>query len=228
MSFSFSLMKTFILLTILSVMINTKQEINNLTGSNFELEVKNGKNNKWLVVFYIETCPHCITAKEAISQVVNSDTPQGAMFGQVECRSNMWLCMRFNINRVPYIVLIHDNKMFELDSHPTKTNLISFIENEKELDSALNIPAELTYLDMASKISGEALEMFNEHLDLFVKQKLNLEIDWTTNHTIGLLIAFLVVLFICEWIIILMFCSRRKTKTVAKEERNIGKEKKMN
>ena len=57
----------FVLICIQSVIYAELTEIND---SNFDEMIKDGKDKPWLLIYYLETCPHCKVAKEAFEKLL--------------------------------------------------------------------------------------------------------------------------------------------------------------
>lgn len=195
-----------------SLVINsTNIEVRNITDSNFDQEVNDGRTNSWLVMFYLNTCPHCKVAKEGLYKIAKNEeltSEDKVRIGKVECSANVMSCMRFNVTRVPYIVLIEDQKLFELNTYATEHTMLKLITEEKLLDSAKEIPDSLGYVGLFFKILKEAVMLLNEYIEEFVSNKMNMKIQWDTNYTIALLVVFLITMIFIEYLIVVYCCKR--------------------
>ena len=113
---------------------NNKGEINELlelNDSNFDLIIQNGKNNRWLILFYLETCYHCYRARTVINRILELKDYKiinNIKFASIEIGNNTKINIRFNISQVPYIVLVENNTMIEFDLYANEKNLVNFIE----------------------------------------------------------------------------------------------------
>lgn len=206
-------------ITFLSSGINNR-EIRNLTDSNFDSEVQNGNNNPWYIMFYLETCPHCKTAKDQFQILVkekefasDSDDNKVLRVGKVECGQNVWTCLRFNITKVPTIYLLVQQSMFEFTTYPSKDALYKFYKEEKLVGSQLRIPTALGYTSLIMKVFGEAVIFINEYMNGLIKSQ-GYDFEWTSTNTIILLLLALVLMILMEYIVISICCSPKKTKRV--------------
>lgn len=124
-------------------------ELNNESFNKLVESNKYDKNKKLLVIFYAKNCPNC---EEAIKIISNDILKQYSYdnkidFAKVDCdlKENIWLDMRFNITRIPYIILIKGNYFYELKSNYDKYELNNFINDRKDIRELKLIPND-TYL----------------------------------------------------------------------------------
>jgi glutaredoxin len=104
----------------------------------FEDTINAGKYYKWCVIFYLKTCGHCKRAKNARDKIFKKVSDPKVRFAQLETEENMITNIRFNVTAVPYIVLIENNSMLELEKYPNEENLLNFCQSnfsnfEKEI-----------------------------------------------------------------------------------------------
>ena len=95
-----------------------KYELINLTDKNFNTFVNNGKYNRWLILFYIETCYHCERALQNLNNILYKrqfKVINNIKFGIIDVSVNTKINYRFNISQFPQIILIENNSMIELD-----------------------------------------------------------------------------------------------------------------
>ena len=110
---------------------NEKIEILELNDSNFDLVIQNGKKNRWLILFYLETCYHCSRARTIINRILEFKEYKiinNIKFASIEVENNTKANIRFNVSQVPYIILVENNTMIEFDNYANEKNLINFIE----------------------------------------------------------------------------------------------------
>ena len=113
-------------------------KIYELSDMTFEDTINAGKYYKWCLIFYLKTCGHCKRAKNARDKIFKKVTDPKLRFAQLETEENMITNIRFNITAVPYIVLIENNSMLELEKYPNEENLLNFCQSnfsnfEKEI-----------------------------------------------------------------------------------------------
>ena len=125
-------------------------KIHELTDSNFDILVDNGTKNPWLIIFFVNTCPHCIKAKSVLQQISKNPTEileSNTKLGIIDCDINIFSCYRFKISRIPYIIMLDSNNMYEFQDFVTEEILITFIKLKKDYDNGLLIPNVLSYFD---------------------------------------------------------------------------------
>ena len=113
-------------------------KIYELSDMTFEDTINAGKYYKWCIIFYLKTCGHCKRAKNARDKIFKKVSDPKVRFAQLETEENMITNIRFNITAVPYIVLIENNSMLELEKYPNEENLLNFCQSnfsnfEKEI-----------------------------------------------------------------------------------------------
>ena len=104
-------------------------KIYELSDMTFEDTINAGKYYKWCLIFYLKTCGHCKRAKNARDKIFKKVTDPKLRFAQLETEENMVTNLRFNVTGVPYIVLIENNTMLELEKYPNEENLLNFCQS---------------------------------------------------------------------------------------------------
>ena len=106
-------------------------EILEINDSNFDSIIQNGNKNRWLILFYLKTCHYCYNARRLLNKIIELKKYKeinNIKFASIETKKNTKTNIRFNITKVPYIILVENNTMLELDSYSNEKNLINFIE----------------------------------------------------------------------------------------------------
>ena len=96
---------------------NRKSQTIELTNYNLDSLVKNGEENRWLIIFYAETCSFCKTVKSLIDKIIEEKKYKNVnniKFGSVDVDYNLYLQMRFNVTGILVFLLAENNKMIEL------------------------------------------------------------------------------------------------------------------
>jgi hypothetical protein len=209
-----------ILLVIFNLNIINSEKVTELTDSNFEQLVNYGRDNKWLLVFYLGTCPHCTSAKKVISKYSESLKDDSLKIGYMECNNNLFTCLRFNVTKVPLILLAENEKIVEYQEYPSETSIRKFVTSEKLNDTASNFPVSFGYIELVFKIMQETVLTLNDTMKRFLKEKIGINIDWGSNHTAGLLLAILILIFFIEYLIVAMFFGKSKEEVAEVKTEN--------
>ena len=172
-----------------------KSEIITLNDNNFNSFVKDGKDNRWLIIFFFESCYHCKRALQVLNNILYKNkfkSINNIKFGKIDITINTKINFRFNITEVPFIALLENNSMIELDLYPNENNLLNFIElNYSKWKNKRNIPKnnilKYYYLSMDKSISD-----FVNNINNFLKSK---NIDYSMNPLIFILLFLFQFLF---------------------------------
>jgi len=203
--------------------------IHQLTDSNFESNVNNGINKPWFLIFYIDSCPHCRNAKSSLENISkNPDlvAKSNIKLGLIDCDSNMFTCYRFKISRVPYIVILDSNHMYELNEYPSKDNIVRFINLKKDSEEGLVIPSAMGYLEFFYKSLEEVVHLLDTNIESYLRNSLKIEIEWKSEYTLLLLALVLIIIVVVEYTILSIIC--RVPKKTVKENKNLTDESKKN
>ncbi len=201
-------MKMFWNLTILAieVLLCFSKIIKELNNESFNRLIENNKfnkNKKLLVVFYTNTCEPCMEALNVVNNKIleeykyNSDID----FGKINCdlKENIWLNIRFNITRIPYIIIIKGNYYYELNSNYDKYELKSFINDNKDKKDLLVIPDDISIFQKRIYIISHFINYYNN----IFKSNYNMEIN--RNIIIFIFIIFIILIL---WLLkcLFVFC----------------------
>ena len=106
-------------------------EIYSLNDLTFDMVLRGGNYYKWLVILYSETCGHCEHARREIRKIFPEyKNSTSIRFAEIEINKNPLTNMRFEIEGVPYIFMLQNESMYELDLFPNQKNLKKFIETD--------------------------------------------------------------------------------------------------
>jgi hypothetical protein len=213
------------LFIILFIQTSCKIEIKEINDSNIDSVLGDGTGSNWLLMFYLDSCPHCKNANDVFrkisyrTELEEEDAPvKNLQIGKVECNGNNWACLRFNVTRVPLIVMLQNDKMFELDTYVTEDKLYNFIVEDKLVSQGEKIPPILGWTGIVFRIFEESVSMMNSQIQEFLDTQLQLNIQWNTNYTILLLINVLLIILTIEYMIV-SFCFRKKVKPAVQPEK---------
>ena len=108
-----------------------QNEIFSLNDLTFDMVLRGGNYYKWLVILYSETCGHCEHARREIRKIFPEYKNSTLIrFAEIEINKNHLTNMRFDIEGVPYIFMLQNESMYELDLFPNQKNLKKFIETD--------------------------------------------------------------------------------------------------
>ena len=128
----------------------------NLTNSNFDNLVQNGNNNRWLIIFYTERCSFCKQIKTMINKIIEEkEFNYDIKFGKVDLETNLKLQIRFNITRIPYIVLVNHNQMYEMKFLPTEQTFKNFVDStnfDEFKEFQKDFPQDLSFFDFLKNL----------------------------------------------------------------------------
>lgn len=100
------------------------------------MHTKGSGNKAELILFYVDWCPHCKTAKpewENLKAEYDGKTINGytVLFTEYNCTNEtaqvQELISKFKIEGYPTIKLIKDNQVIEYDAKPTKATMQEFL-----------------------------------------------------------------------------------------------------
>jgi hypothetical protein len=204
-----------LILLLLLVTFTISKNITVINDNNFDEEVQDGHGKPWLLIFYLKTCPHCNNANEAMNNMKESQDFRelNVNLGHIDCSGNIMSCMRFNITRVPYIVYLDKNRMFEFDSLPSEHSLLKFIKEEKTLEGAKDIPPAFSYVGLVFKLLGDTVTIANDFFADNVK-KLGYNIEWSSQYTISLFLIGMIIIIVIEYFFLTLCCVKKRKPTV--------------
>ena len=140
----------FILILLFSFSLSTKK-IMILEGDQLDSQIKlaSETNYKLFVLFYVNNCEYCNMALKILkTQVIkNFEDEDEISFGSINLdeQKNVWFGLRFNVTKIPYIILIENKKMYLYQKNFESKEVIKFINEEKNIEDALDIPDEITF-----------------------------------------------------------------------------------
>ena len=148
-------------------------KIYDLSDIIFDYMIRDGKIYRWFILFYSKTCGHCRRAKKEITKVFEDLKNNSTLrFAQMEAYDNTLTNVRFNITGVPYIILIENNSILELDLFPNYENLKNFIStNFSEVKEELKpLPKRVKFTYVAWVIFKQTLDSITESFNNLLKR----------------------------------------------------------
>ena len=152
----------------------TGSKIHDLNDLFFDYMIRDGKIYRWFILFYSKTCGHCMRAKREIKKVFEELKSNDSLrFAQIEAYDNTMTNVRFNITGVPYIIIVENNTMHELDLYPNYENLKKFIfTNFSEVKDELKpFPKKVRFHYVAWVIFKQTLDSVTASVNKFLTKK---------------------------------------------------------
>jgi thiol-disulfide isomerase/thioredoxin len=208
---------TFFLIFLLLIIIKSKKEnkisfpndqIYELIDSTFDSHIKNGENYRWFILFYLSTCGHCARAKEEISKIYQNYNKTKIRFAEIEIQDNIMTSVRFNVSGVPFIVLVENNSIFELQKYPNENNLIEFLNTSFNdvKDELVIFPKKVSFAYVAFVMSTQQLQGIADYFSEFISNYTGKQITIKVFHLIILGILSLVLLGLFEYWLLSRCC----------------------
>ena len=176
---------------------------------------KYNENKKLLLIFYKQNSIYCEDALNVIENyfINEYDSNSGVEFGKIDINAdnNMWLHLRFKIQRLPYIILIQGNYFYELNRKLDKYSLKDFLELET---TKKKLPGEISNINKIAIISNMTLNMIINVIDNTFNIIVNKNI--IISILIILLLSFLWLIKSIIFLICKLCCKCRKNKKKTK------------
>ena len=138
-----------------------------LKDSNFDSIIRNGTENRWLIIFYSEACGMCKQVKSIIDKIIEEKkyiSVNNIKFGSVDIDYNLRLQTRFNITGIPVLILVENNKMLEISNFPYEKNIIKYIEveNINKDEHTKDFPVELSFYKFIKNLLYNSFSQFKK------------------------------------------------------------------
>ena len=149
-------------------------KIYQLNDLNFDHLIRDGKIYRWFILFFSKTCGHCRRAKKEINKIFQEFKNNGTIrFAEMEAYDNTLTNVRFNITGVPYIILVENKSIYELDLFPNYDNLKNFIlTNFSEVEEELKpLPKKVRFTYVAWVIFKQTLDSITGSFNNLLKRK---------------------------------------------------------
>ena len=160
--------------------------------------------------------------------VVHYENDNKITFGVVNLdrKDNFWIGLKFNITQIPYIVLIEEKKMYLFNEQFEEMNVVNFINEEKNIEDALDIPDDV---GLMKKINFYMADIIQKTSDIFYKRGFSK--FWSNIGALILLIlAFLYLIYLEHKILssvrtLVDYCKKSKKKKNSEEIKGNKEEK---
>ena len=205
------------------------EKIYSLDDNTFDIVLQKGNYYKWFVILYSELCRHCEHARQELRKIFpeykNSATIR---FAEIEIDNNRMTDMRFDVEGVPYIFLLQNNSIYEMDLYPNEKNLKKFIETDfNEVSNELkSFPPEMKFYKVGwyiiRNIFRELSQGVNEILEIF-----GYKFRFTPLLIFFTFILTIIIFFTLEYFCCLRFCPLDESiKKIVEERKKKEKQKK--
>ena len=176
----------------------SSSKIHELNDITFDYIIRDGKIYRWFIIFYSRSCGHCKRAKKEISKIFETyNNISNLRFAQIEAYQNTVTNIRFNISGVPYMILVENGSMYEMDLFPNYENLKDFIfTNFTEVEGDLKpIPRKVKFAYIAWVILKQTLDDVTNNFNIFLSNK-GIKFQFNTYGFIGCILGLII---LCCW-----------------------------
>jgi hypothetical protein len=177
------------------------KEIMIYEGDSFDTALQNSikERKKLFVLFYINHCSYCVHSIKVLKEQVikNYDDEDEIEFGSVNLdkQSNAWLGVRFNITKIPFIILIENKRMYKFQFQPFEESIVlKFINNEKNFEDSFDIPETVEWGTKIKIVLVELKQKIKENMQSLL-DKYKIGIEWNNTMTY-ILLAFIFMIFL--------------------------------
>ena len=171
----------------------SEKKILKIEGENLDVVLKNSYLSKFklFLVFYVKNCQYCTHALKVLKNQIakNYDEEEEISFGSVDLDNqlNVWVGLRFNITRIPFIILVENNKMYHYENQFEESLVMKFISEEKNIEDGEDIPNPIGFKQKFHIAVDELTERMQGVVDM-----IGLKIKWNLSMTY----AFLIIIFV--------------------------------
>ena len=191
-----------ILLIFLFSLFQLTYELKNimiLEGDSLDKAIQDSieEKSKLLLIFYVNHCPYCAHSIKVLKEQIikNFEDEEEINFGTINLdrQSNVWVGVRFNITRIPYIVLIENKKMYQFQSQFEESVVLKFIHDEKTIEDAIDIPDNVGWKIKSNIIMQELTERLKNFMQSLLN-KYGIKVQW--NNTMTYIFLFFIMICI--------------------------------
>ena len=192
---NYFLLEIFLIFSIFKISYS-KKTIKQLENDSLDKELHNAieSKTKLFLIFYIDKCPYCVHSIKVLNEKIinNFEDEDEINFGTVNLdkQDNIWLGMRFNITKIPFIILIENNKMYKFQKQFEESVVLKFIEDEKDIEDALEIPKDFGLTSKINAVFSEFNERIRAAMQLFLDNH-GIKLKWNYAYTNIILLIFL-------------------------------------
>ena len=213
-----------ILISLIKLSYNLpNDQIYELNDFTFDYLISEGKKYRWLIFFYLSTCGHCEHAKEEILKIYKNYSETNIRFAKMEIQKSWTASLRFNISGVPYIILVENNKIYELQKYPNDKNLIEFLNTSFNdvKDEIVDFPKQMNLFNDIWGIFSQYVRGLREYISLAIYYYTGIEYEVQPSQIFVGGIFFMIIFGLIEyWLLSLCFGNddEKKDNDEKKEE----------
>ena len=183
---------------------------------------------KWLLIFYADNCLFCdkiidrLNTDKTLVKKIRQENKVNIGLINLDLFENIWINIRLNITRIPYILLIDNDTeinnrphIYEYQTYFDEYQIINFINDDKNINDSIKIPDDVSTMNKILIL----LNYVVNSITYYFENKLGNVFNWDKNLTIILLILLLIISFyIIKLFICLLFkllckiCCKKKPK----------------
>ena len=151
----------------------SKKKIMILEGDQIESQIQLSfkSNKKLFLIFYTNNCQYCTMALKILKTQIAKyfEEEDDISFGSINLddQKNIWLGLRFNVTRIPFIILIENKRMYLYQKIFEEKNVIEFINEEKNIEDGVDIPDEITFFTKFKAAVRELSDNIEKYLEIF-------------------------------------------------------------
>ena len=216
MKFSFYLITFF---SFLKIVNSSTQKIYEINYASFRKYIKD--NKKLLIIFYLKNNIFCEQALKTIeNEIINDYSDEsGIKFGKINVDSENMLSHKFNITKIPTIILIQEDYFYELDQKPDKYSIKDLIDLPKDNTKGKKIPEHFSIIEKILNIIEMTVNYIFKLVYSIFKIRLNKNII-----IFILILIFFIFLWLIQKILCFICCCKfcRKCKNKKKKKNQIN------
>lgn len=159
---------------------------------------------KWLLIFYADNCLFCdkiidrLNTDKTLVKKIRQENKVNIGLINLDLFENIWINIRLNITRVPYIILIDNDieinfrpHIYEYKTYFDEYQIINFINENKNIEDAIKIPDDFNNMNKILIL----LNYIVNNITYYFENKLGNLLNWDKNLSIVLLVFLLIIIF---------------------------------
>ncbi len=199
-----------------------KARITELNDDNFENLVNLTQNHLVnAIIFQSEECSECKDAYKIFEKTFEKVNQNKYKFFKIDCIQNIYTCLRFNITRLPNILILENGFYYQDSNYLTDYSFLSFLNEEKNQERGKSIPNSYTYSEMFFNSLNDIFSMMNRFIRLQIFSLFGVKVQWDNYHTIMLILGIILLVTLVEFIILLCCLRKKVSKQIEIDEKSI-------